>query len=359
MVRIRFLLAALIVLPLAAASRAGEPLKVAVVGLVHGHAWGHLSELQKSDEARLVGVSEPNRALVDVARERGVAGSLFFDDYRRMLDQTKPEVVWSFVENNRHLEIARECAARHISVIFEKPLASTYADAAAIRDLARRSGIFVMTNYQMAWWPTNAEGKKLADGGTLGSVYELRGTIGHGGPSSEGPTNHAFFEWLTDPVKNGGGAIVDFGCYGAAWSLWYLGMPETVYARAYHLQPARFPQVEDRATIDLGYKRGNMYIDASWDLPRPYQDLEVIGRSGSLLMTQKQVLFRRGNKNPVTEPVDPLPADRASPLAAMIHALHTHTEPAGITGLDLNVQVMQVIEAAKKSVETGAVVPLN
>jgi hypothetical protein len=69
-----------------------------------------------------------------------------------MLDQAKPAIVWAFVENNRHLEIAQACAPRKIHLVFEKPLASVYNDALGIRDLARKHGIQVMTNYQMAWW---------------------------------------------------------------------------------------------------------------------------------------------------------------------------------------------------------------
>ncbi len=44
-----------------------------------------------------------------------------------MLDEVKPDIVWAFVENNRHLEIAKACATRHINLIFEKPLAANYS----------------------------------------------------------------------------------------------------------------------------------------------------------------------------------------------------------------------------------------
>ena len=60
-----------------------------------------------------------------------------YKDYRKMLDEQKPNIVWAFVENNRHLEIAKACAARKINIMFEKPLAATYKEAAEIRDLAR------------------------------------------------------------------------------------------------------------------------------------------------------------------------------------------------------------------------------
>ena len=158
-----------------------------------------------------------------------------------MLDQTKPDIVWAFVENNRHLEILKECAPRHINVIYEKPLASTYKDALAMADLAKKYGVKVMCNYQMAWWPANYAAKKQADAGAVGQVWRLRGIVGHGGPGSTG-TGKYFFDWLTDPEKNGAGALVDFGCYNALWSLWYMGRPESVYAEVIHLRPETSPR---------------------------------------------------------------------------------------------------------------------
>ena len=32
-----------------------------------------------------------------------------------------------------------------------------------------------------------------------------------------------FLAWLTDPVKNGAGALFDFGCYGANLMTWMMG----------------------------------------------------------------------------------------------------------------------------------------
>ena len=117
-----------------------------------------------------------------------------------MLDQTKPDIVWAFVENNRHLEIVQACAPRKINVIFEKPLASTYKDAVTIRELAqaRHPGD---VNYQMAWWPANYTANSQADSGAVGQVYRLRGIVGHGGPGSRRRRNKYFFDWLTDPVR--------------------------------------------------------------------------------------------------------------------------------------------------------------
>jgi predicted dehydrogenase len=311
--------------------------------------------------ARLVGVAEPNVELVAEARKAGVRDGLFFTDYEKMLDQTKPDIVWAFVENNRHLEIANACAPRHINLIFEKPLASTFADAKQIEALAAKYNIRVMTNYQMAWWPTNYSAKAAVDAGEIGTVYRLHGIVGHGGPGSDGPRNKYFFDWLTDPVKNGGGALMDFGCYNALWSLWYLGEPDTVYATVNHLRPERFPKVEDNATIVLHYPNAIGIFEGSWDLPRSYQDLEVFGRPGkdapgSLHMSRAKVEVQRGRQTS-TLPAQTLAPENSEPVAYMASRIQSNLPVTGLTAIDINVKVIRIIDLAKESVKTGRAVP--
>jgi predicted dehydrogenase len=331
--------------------------KIAVVGLVHSHVWGHLRDMVKNDPAQLVGVAEPVQELVAEAKKLGVADNLVFSDYKKMLNEVKPDIVWAFVENNRHLEIVQFCAPRKINVIFEKPLASTYKDALAIRDLARRNGIQVMVNYQMAWWAANYAAYNQAKADAVGQVYRLRGIVGHGGPGSEGARNSYFFAWLTDPEKNGAGALMDFGCYNALWSLWYLGRPESVFAQVNRLQPERFPKVEDNATLLLHYKNAEGIFEGSWDLPRSFQDLEVFGRKGIVYMQNGKVEVRKGRDTQEVK-IDPLPAERARPVVYMVECLRTGKPVEGMTAIDINVQVNEIIDAAKASIKTGKPVAL-
>lgn len=343
---------------LSVSSLFGADHTIAVVGLVHSHVWGHLGKMISGQPAKLVGVAETEPELVAEARKRGVPAELIFSDYARMLDEKKPEIVWAFVENNRHLEIAQACASRKINIMFEKPLASTLADALAIRDVARKSGIFVLTNYQMAWWPSNYEAKKISDSGALGPVFRLHGVVGHGGPGGPTGLNKYFFDWLTDPVKNGAGALVDFGCYNALWSLWYLGRPEKVWAQVNQLRPQDFPKVEDNATLILSYKNGVGIFEGSWDLPRSFQDLEIFGRRGSLFVKNGLVEVRKGRGEPEKLAIPPLPEGENEPIAYMIRALETRKAPDGLVGLEMNLGVVEIIEAAKRSLTTGQAVPL-
>jgi predicted dehydrogenase len=343
---------------LAAPASAAES-TIAVVGLVHSHVWGHLSKMTSNQPARLVGVAETIPDLIAEAKRRGVRDDLIHADWRKMLEEKKPLIVWAFVENNRHLEIIEFCAPRKIHVMFEKPLASTYKDSLAIRNLARKHGIQVLTNYQMAWWPSNYVAKKLADSGALGEIFRVRGIVGHGGPGGPTGLNKYFFDWLTDPVKNGAGALVDFGCYNALWSLWYLGRPESVFAHANQLRPGEFPKVEDNSVIMLNYRRGVAILEGSWDLPRSFQDLEVFGREGSLYMTRAQVEFRKGRGEPERLSLDPLPAGHEEPIAAMIRQIETGQEASPLTSLELNAEVVELLDAAKQSIRTGRAVRLR
>ncbi len=346
---------------------AGQPAatyKIAIIGLVHSHVWGHLSTILHGKTAQLVGISEPNPELVKEAEKAGVDHSLFFPDYSKMLDQTKPDIVWAFVENNRHLEIAQACLPRHINLIFEKPLAAAYAEAKQIRDLAAKYNTRVMTNYQMAWWPSNYAAKAAVDRGDVGTVYRLHGIVGHEGPGSEGVRNSFFFAWLTDPVKNGAGALMDFGCYNALWSLWYLSMPQSVYATVNHLRPDRFPKVEDNATIVLTYRNAVGIFEGSWDLPRSFQDLEVFGRPdgktpGSLHMSHNAVELRQGRSAPRQLPLDPLPSGEDEPVNYMVSHIQANKPIEGLTAIDINVNVIHIIDLAKESVKTERAIKVH
>lgn len=340
---------------------AQQPYKVAVIGLIHSHENTWVPRMARSPQIKLVGIAETIPDLVQQAKEhQGVKDVPFFDDYKKMLDETKPDFVWAFVENNRHLEILKECAPRHIHVIYEKPLASTYKDALAMQELARKYNVKVMCNYQMAWWPANQLARAEVDKGTVGKPWRLRGIVGHGGPGSTG-TGKYFFDWPTDPVKNGAGALMDFGCYNALWSLWYMGRPETVYAEALHLRPETFPKVEDSATLVLKYKNGINTFEGSWDLPRSFQDLEIFGSGptpGSIYMTQQKVEVRTG-RDTKELPLTPLPPEKADPISLMVDAIRNNKPIEGITALDINAEVVEIIDAAKESIRTGRPVKLK
>ena len=342
---------------LTCASAYAEAVKVGFIGLRHGHSWRQLQDISKIAEADFVGVAESIPGLVEEARK--VQPDVpYFSDYREFVRSAEPAIVWAFVENNRHLEIVEFLAPLGIHVIFEKPLAGTYEDASRIRDLARQHGIKVMTNYQMAWWPSNHELHRLAGEGTIGKVWRLHGVVGNAGPSPRDLRRKVFFDWLTDPVANGGGALIDFGIYSATWAVWHLGLPARVHAVTHQLQPERFPKVDDSATLVLSYPEAVGVFEGSWNLPRGFQQLEVFGRSGSLFLNRDSLAFRDGRKaEEALRPAPLAPAD-SHPIRYMIDRVSRNAPLEHIVALDLNVDAVQILEAAKISAREFRSVPL-
>ena len=187
-------------------------------------------------------------------------------------------------------------------------------------------------------------------------MWRLRGIVGHGGPGgSTGRCNKYFFDWLTDPVKNGGGALMDFGCYNALWSLWYLGKPGNgVRAREPTCGRRPFPKVEDNATMILSYKNGVGMFEGSWDLPRELPGSGGFRPAGQPVHANGKVELRKGRGSREKLPLKPLPPERAEPIAYMIHSHRDRrSRSKGWTAIDINVDVIEIIEAAKESVKTG------
>ena len=322
--------------------------KVGFIGLRHGHAWRQLAEISDIAEADFVGVAESIPGLVEAAKEIQPKAR-YAADYRAFIKETQPEIVWAFVENNRHLEIVEFLAPLGVHVIFEKPLAGSYADAVRIRELASEHDIHVMTNYQMAWWAANHQLRRMVSEGSIGKVWRLHGVVGNSGPAPRDLRRKVFFDWLTDPDANGGGALVDFGIYSATWAMWHLGLPQHVYATASQLQPGRFPKVEDNAVFMLVYPEAVGIFEASWDLPRGFQHLEVFGLEGSLSLARDSLTIQAGRK--AATPVDSaaLAPVASHPVRYMIDRVTGRQPLEHIVALDLNVDAVQILEAAKIS----------
>ena len=363
-------LLSLLTLPLAA-----QEYKIAVVSMLHAHVWLHLGTMLKSDKVKLVGVSETLPDLISRAEREdvipqtqgitrpGVPASLIFSDWKKMIDETKPDIVWAFTPTNGHVEVVRYCAPKGIHVIMEKPLAATLQEALEMQALARKHNILVMTNYGSTWQASQYAVKAALDAGEIGPIWRLHGVQGHNGPGD--PKTSSFAAWLADPIQNGGGALMDFGCYLVLWSLGLKGMPQSVYATAQHMKPETFSKVEDNAVIVLNYKDGVAILEASWDLP-PAQRLgnEIYGMKGSIVGNAVRKAGSSGSGgggrgqagDPLT--VTPLPPERSEPIAYMVDRIRKKLPLDGPSSLDLNVSVQEVLEAAKMSVQTGKTVPL-
>jgi len=333
--------------------------RIAIVGLDHDHVWSLLKDIEQEPAAELVAIADPDEALVSRAKKEVPASVTFFSDYVQMLDQAKPQAVIVATANDRHLEILRQCAKRHIHYSTEKPMATTAADAREMERLANAAGIKLMVNYWNAWVaPTHTLFRKV-HAGELGAVQKIIVQYGHRGPKEIGISKQ-FANWLYDPEKNGGGAIMDFGCYGAELSVWLKGRPTRVFASTRKLKVEQHNEVDDDATIVLEYPDATAIVEASWDWPYTKEQVEVFGPKGSLLASHQNLLFRsadaRGPNAALSgEPValDPVSHETSNPISYLVDCIRNNKPIEDPLSAKLNVQVMEILDAARESARSG------
>jgi predicted dehydrogenase len=339
-------------------------IRVAVVGLNHDHVWGLLGDLASDPQSDFVGIAESNPDLITKAKSQVPGSVKFYSDYVRMLDEAKPQAVIITTENDKHLEIVRECAKRHINVSMEKPMATSARDAREMQRLADDAGIKLMVNYWNAWVPSSHALFHRVKAGDIGPVQRIVVQYGHEGPKEIG-VSQQFADWLYDPAKNGGGALMDFGCYGAEWALWLKGRPTRVYATARTLKTDQHNRVEDDATIVLDYPDATVVVEPSWDWPYGMDRVYVFGAKGSLLATRDDFFSRpQSVEKPATldgdrVAIDPLPHETSNPVAYFLGRIRTNQPIEDPLTAKLNVQVMEILDAARESVRTGRAVELH
>ena len=171
---------------------------------------------------------------------------------------------------------------RSIHVMVEKPLAVSLEHARRMAALANKHGIHLLTNYETTWYGSNHAVYNLVQDSVLGELRKVVVHDGHSGPKEIG-VGPEFLEWLTDPKLNGGGALMDFGCYGANLiTLAHAG-------RAPHGGDGRHP-ADQAGNVSEGGRRSHDHPHLSpragasfrrrgnWPVSR--KDMEVYGATG-------------------------------------------------------------------------------
>jgi predicted dehydrogenase len=338
------------------------PLRLGMAGLEHGHAAGFLARYRSSREVELVGISEPDRDVAGrYATRYRLDPATIYPSLEAMLERARPQAVVAFTSTAGHPAVVAACAGRKIPVMMEKPLAVGLEQARAIERAAAAGGIPVLVNYETTWYPANHAAYALArDQRALGEIRKVVVHAGHRGPREIG-VQPEFLAWLTDPEKNGAGALFDFGCYGANLMTWLMddARPVSVTAVTQRFKPEVYSRVDDEATIILEYPGAQAIIQASWNWPFDRKDMEVYGRTGQLLTVGPGGLRVRlpGKPEEVRQapPLSPPGDDFLGYFAAVVRG---EVRPSGLSSLRNNLIVTEILDAARRSAAAGSAVRL-
>ena len=343
---------------LPAFSEAGKPpVQVAIIGLVHDHVRGFLPSALTNQEVQVVGIVEPDQQLVaQNARLYKLSTNIFFSSLEELLAKTNVQAVATFTSTFEHKRVVETCAPRGIHVMMEKPLAVNMEHARAMSAAAKKGGIQLLVNYETTWYPANqAAYKMIWEQNAIGDLRKFVVHDGHRGPKEIGCPPE-FLAWLTDPVLNGGGALTDFGCYGADLMTWLMKgqRPTSVFAVTQHIKPDVYPKVEDEATIVVTYPKAQGIIQASWNWPYNRKDMEIYGQTGYVLVPRNNVLrVLKGEQAESETTVPPLIGPEADPISYLVAVVRGELQPSGLSSLDVNLNVIEILDAARESAATG------
>lgn len=341
------------------------PVRFALVGLVHDHASGFFDRLKDRQDVQLVGIIETNQVLIQrYARRFNLDSNLFYPSLEALAAKTNVSAVATFTDIYDHTRVVKTCAKLGIGVVMmEKPLAVNMKMAREIAATAQKSGMQIIVNFETTWYPGNQAAYTMVhDEGQIGDLRRIVIHDGHKGPKEIGCSKE-FLAWLTDPVLNGGGALNDFGCYGADLATWFMdGKPPTsVFAITQQIKPDIYPKVEDDATIVMTYPKAQVIIQASWNWPFARKDMEIYGKTGYVLVPQPDLLrVRTGKMTDYTETTPPLvTGPNADPISYFAAVARHEIIPSGLSSLAENLVVVQILDAAHKSARTGKRVDLR
>ena len=337
--------------------RKKPPLRLGLAGLSHDHISivAHVSP----DDFEIVGAYDADPTLLSVvARTLRVPDDRRYGDLAAMVSATRPDAVAAFGSIHDHLAVVEVCAPAGVHVMVEKPLAVSLDHALRIVALAERHGVHVLTNYETTWYPSNEQVFRDIRDGVILTPRKVLVRGGHAGPIESG-CQPQFLAWLIDPALSGGGALNDFGCYGANLATFLMEgrMPRSITAITRNFKPALYGEIEDDALVVLTYDEIEVVIQASWNWPYQRKDMEIHGSGGSLIAADPQTVWlrRAGNPQPERRSLSPLPRHRAEPfayLAAVVRGEETPV-PHALSAPGNSLAVMRILDAARRSAKSG------
>jgi len=345
-----------------------QALRVGVIGLTHTHVhWIFGSEPR--GEIKIVGIVEPNKELAKrYAEQHKFSMDLVYASMEEMLNEVEPEAVTAFGTIYEHLEVVEAAAPRGIHVMVEKPLAVSMDHAKRMQDLAEKHNIHLLTNYETTWYPTTHKAYELVKKqNKIGDVRKIMVNDGHKGPKKIG-INKEFLDWLTDPIQNGGGAEVDFGCYGVNILTWLMDgkRPNCVTAISQQLQPENNPKVNDESIILLQYDDVVAIIQGSWNWPIGRKDMEIYGVEGVIYADNRhdlRVKISKGYDDYDEEQMNleerKAPFNDPFALLAAVVRNEITLDKYDLSSLGNNMLVVEILETAKRSAQENRTIYLK
>jgi predicted dehydrogenase len=236
-------------------------LRIAALGLDHDHVWTVVDELASRPDARLVAAADRDPELR--AKAETELGVPVYSSHGDLLEQEELDAVYIYTDNRTSADLAIRAASLGLHALVEKPMAANGADAERMIEASRRHETRLMINWPFAWWPNLQRAIEMVlEEDAIGPLWQVKYRAAHEGIVTMGHSQQ-FADWVEDAERSGGGALVDYCCYGAVLARVLLGQPDGVSALSGNYCRDDI-DVEDNAVLLMRYPRAMAIAEASW-----------------------------------------------------------------------------------------------
>ena len=294
-----------------------------------------------------------------------------------MLEQETCDIIIFCPENARHGEVTEAIATSGAHMLTEKPMAASLSEALRMVRAVDAAGVSLMINWPITWSPAIRKMKSLIDDGIVGDVWEVKWRNG----ASMGPL--AYGQQITDAEKGaewwhqsapGGGALLDYCCYGACLSRWFIGEPAVSAFGLKANLTSHYGDADDNAIITVRFPKALTILEGTWTtwhVGVPTGPI-VYGTQGTLIASRKvindrptpvvEVYTSRGHG--VAEPDqiiegDALPEGRTTLAEEFIHHLETGNPLHPTLDMHFNLEAMAILDAGIRSASSGRMELVN
>jgi len=362
--------------------------RLGVIGFAHMHVNGLINAFNRLPNIQWMACADTMPDIPSISTERDtrihsvkmahekIGIPKVYDDYREMLEKEGFDIIIFCPENAKHGEVAEAIAASGVNMITEKPMAASLSEALRMVRAAKANDVALMVNWPTTWSPAARKMKSLLDQGIIGDILEVKYRNG----ASMGPL--AYGQEITDAEKGaewwhqsapGGGALMDYCCYGACISRWFIGKPATAaYGMKANLA-SHYGDADDNAVITVRFPKALAILEGSWttwNVGIPTGPV-VYGSKGTLVASRRtdedgrrtavvEVYTSRGYGEPddILEG-DPLPERRDSLAKELIYHLETGEPPHPTMDMMQNLDAMAILDAGIRSATSGKLELVN
>jgi len=258
-----------------------EELRVGIIGmgkmgLLHS---GILNSLPK---VKVKAIAEPEKFVTSIFRS--ISEVETFTDYKKMIKDSKLDLVYITTPVNLHIPMASFCVDNKVNFFVEKPLGKNVEECEDLCTKLQNENITNMVGFYLRFAETFAKTKELLEKKTIGKIIGIKSSV-YQSQFLKKPSG-----WRFKKESSGGGVLIDLGTHLIDLLLWYFGKISSVDGK---IESNFSDQVEDTASAEIKFENGLKGImETSWNV-KNYRlqetTIEIEGEMGKMKVNEDYV----------------------------------------------------------------------